>query len=552
MTANSAPSDKARLRRAWKHLFRHGLLRNKKRALAIFLLGLITSAVQISAVLLIIGAARAYDADGILSAGPVHIDFSTENSPKLLYALAAGGLVILAILMTLWQRIIVTNIGRKFFEEAINDTRQHVINDVKAPRHFSKQRYIHILSRDCRFLSLSYVRILNLVQPAILLIAIFGLALWTVPIAALFLGIAGLVVLPLNIYLTLWAARTSEDISASAKLKSAEDRQFIDRVSQDPFVGERPGTEVMAMDRPGEEKFLSTFVQRQRMGTYSQSITDIMMASVILSLAALLFLGGGNVLLINLTNLVILVILFRFLTGYIASIAQAVTMVSSYEPFFRNLMNLKEGRMARPHRLNRLGGDAIVQPVRAAVFQNRAVDQSNMANLKHAFDIDSETALLTSNFDPSAALIETLIAQGQLDLSAYGEPFESEITEYISQAGSTELSASSKLILILSSAKSHGHGYIFNSDVLDNLGRTVLRSLFQSAGDAPIIIVYKSAPRNLNLPPRFQLFSRTEKGLEFIGSPTEYQNLRDKIIEVLRSAPKLRDELDDLTELLEN
>ena len=58
---------KAYLKRAWAHLLRQGLLGHKGRAAKVFLLGLITTLIQMFAVILLIGAARAYDNGGILN-----------------------------------------------------------------------------------------------------------------------------------------------------------------------------------------------------------------------------------------------------------------------------------------------------------------------------------------------------------------------------------------------------------------------------------------------------------------------------------------------------
>ena len=294
--------NRAYLKRAWRHLLGTGLWRHKKRAAIIFLTGFLTTLIQIGAVLLLIGAARAYDAGGILSYGAFNIDLSeTGGYNRLIYAYLAGAMLIISILAGVGHKLIVTRIGRKFYQDLLNDTRMRLVNAVKSKRGFDRSSYLQYLSRDCRYLSLSYIRVMNLIQPALLLICVFIISLITVPIAAAFLGVAGLLVLPLNVYLVLWAARTSQDIQSSAKIKGKEEADFVAKVSSDPFIFESKTDDLINPERPGEQGFLSAFVKRQRMSAYSQSITDFMMALVIIALAAFLFLGGGNTLLLNLS-----------------------------------------------------------------------------------------------------------------------------------------------------------------------------------------------------------------------------------------------------------
>ena len=66
-------TQKTYLKRAWVHLFREGLLAHKGRAAQIFFLGLITTLIQMSAVILLVGAARAYDNGGVLNLSLIHI-----------------------------------------------------------------------------------------------------------------------------------------------------------------------------------------------------------------------------------------------------------------------------------------------------------------------------------------------------------------------------------------------------------------------------------------------------------------------------------------------
>jgi len=224
----AAKENRVYLKRAWRHLLGTGLWRHKKRASIIFLTGFLTTLVQIGAVLLLVGAARAYDADGILSYGSLTLDLSeTGGKNQTIYACLAGAMLVISILAGVGHKLIVTRIGRKFYQDLLNDTRKRLVTAVKSARGFDRSSYLQYLSRDCRYLSLSYIRVMNLIQPALLLICVFIISLLTVPIAAAFLGFAGLLVLPLNIYLVLWATRTSQDIQNSAKLKGKEEADFV-------------------------------------------------------------------------------------------------------------------------------------------------------------------------------------------------------------------------------------------------------------------------------------------------------------------------------------
>ena len=528
----AARENRAHLKRAWRHLLGTGLRKHKKSASIIFLTGFITTLVQIGAVLLLVGAARAYDAEGVLSYGPINIDLSESGgSNRLIYAALTGAILVISILAGVGHKMIVTRIGRQFYQDLLTDTRLRLVNAVKSKRGFDRSSYLQYLSRDCRYLSLSYIRVMNLIQPALLLICVFMISLITVPIAAAFLGVAGLLVLPLNIYLVLWAARTSQDIQNSAKLKGQEEADFIAKVSSDPFILDSETNELINPNRPGEQGFLNAFVKRQRMSAYSQSITDFMMALVIIALAAFLFLGGGNTLLLKLSSLVILVILFRFITGYISNLSQAIMMVSSYEPFFRPLLNLHTGEDT-PHKLSPFRGK-LESPIRLAIFQTKKSDWSDVSTLAAALRIEAPLQMVTADFTPSAERVAKIIEnQSTINLS---ETVKAELDAFANNT-SKALSNTAKLFLTLSYGVSNTkNGFVIDGALLRDLDRLDLRTIFGAAGDLPIIVINRSVPRRLVLPPRFQLLSRSPSGLTLIGHAHEFIEKRETIVEMMQA-----------------
>ncbi len=532
--STTSKENRAYLKRAWRHILGTGLWRHKGRASVIFLTGFLTTAIQIFAVLLLVGAARAYDAEGLLSYGPLNIDLSkSAGNNQLIYASLAGAMLIFSILAGIGHKLIVTRIGRKFYEDLLMDTRHRLVDAVKGGRGFDRSSYLQYLSRDCRYLSLSYVRVMNLIQPALLLISVFIISLMTAPIAAAFLGIAGLLVLPLNIYLVLWAARTSQDIQNSAKLKSKEEADFVTRVSSDPFITESQPKDLIQTNRPGEVGFLGAFVKRQRMGAYSQSITDLMMALVVIALAAFLFFGDGNALLLKLSSLLILLILFRFITGYISNLSQAIMMVSSYEPFFRPLLDLRGGQDT-PH-VSAVLKSELDSPVRAAVFQIKKSDWSDVSAITTALKLNCPLQIVTSDFTVEASRVTTIlktIATGELKLS---DAVMAELQSY-SNGTSDMLSNTAKLFLTLCfGVAQENTGFLIDGALLRDLDRLDLRTIFSAAGDKPIIVIYRSVPRRLVLPPRFQLISRSESDFSLICNAHEFAEKRDTILEKMQT-----------------
>lgn len=532
--STTSKENRAYLKRAWRHILGTGLWRHKGRASVIFLTGFLTTAIQIFAVLLLVGAARAYDAEGLLSYGPLNIDLSkSAGNNQLIYASLAGAMLIFSILAGIGHKLIVTRIGRKFYEDLLMDTRHRLVDAVKGGRGFDRSSYLQYLSRDCRYLSLSYVRVMNLIQPALLLISVFIISLMTAPIAAAFLGIAGLLVLPLNIYLVLWAARTSQDIQNSAKLKSKEEADFVTRVSSDPFITESQPKDLIQTNRPGEVGFLGAFVKRQRMGAYSQSITDLMMALVVIALAAFLFFGDGNALLLKLSSLLILLILFRFITGYISNLSQAIMMVSSYEPFFRPLLDLRGGQDT-PH-VSAVLKSELDSPVRAAVFQIKKSDWSDVSAITTALKLNCPLQIVTADFTVEASRVTTIlktIATGELKLS---DAVMAELQSY-SNGTSDMLSNTAKLFLTLCfGVAQENTGFLIDGALLRDLDRLDLRTIFSAAGDKPIIVIYRSVPRRLVLPPRFQLISRSESDFSLICNAHEFAEKRDTILEKMQT-----------------
>jgi len=533
--SSASKENRAYLKRAWRHLLGTGLWRHKKRAAIIFATGLLTTLIQIFAVLLLIGAARAYDAEGILSYGTFSFDLSeTGGNNRLIYACLAGAMLVISILAGVGHKLIVTRIGRRFYQDLLNDTRLRLVTAVKSGRSFDRSSYLQYLSRDCRYLSLSYTRVMNLIQPALLLISVFLISLFTVPIAAAFLGVAGILVLPLNIYLVLWATRTSQDIQSSAKLKGQEEAKFIADVSSNPFIADAASEELIDPNRPGEQGFLSAFVKRQRMSAYSQSITDLMMALVIIALAAFLFFGGGNTLLLKLSSLVILVILFRFITGYISNLSQAIMMVSSYEPFFRPLLNLRAGEDT-PHKLGSFNG-ALETPIRAAIFQARKTDWSDVSTISTTLKLGVPLQIVTADFTVDKARVAEIMEKASKALSL-SDDVSAELNAY-QNASSDTLSNTAKLFLTLSyGAARKDTGFLIDGSLLRDLDRPDLRTIFGAAGDKPIIVVYRAAPRRLVLPPRFQLLSRNPSGFNLICHAHEFIEKRDEIVDMMKAMP---------------
>jgi len=542
--STTSRENRAYLKRAWRHILGNGLWRHKKRAAIVFLTGFFTTAIQIIAVLLLVGAARAYDANGLLAYGPLNIDLSkSAGNNQLIYASLTGFMLVLSILVGIGHKLIVTHIGRQFFQSLLKDTRERLVNAVKAGRSFDRSSYLQYLSRDCRYLSLSYIRVMNLIQPALLLICVFIISLITVPIAAAFLGIAGLLVLPLNIYLILWATRTSQDIQSSAKLKSKEEADFVTKVSSDPFIADTQTEHILNVNRPGEKGFLGAFVKRQRMSTYSQSITDLMMALVVIALAAFLFFGGGNTLLLKLSSLLILVILFRFITSYISNLSQAIMMVSSYEPFFRPLLDLRGGQDT-PHVTETLKGN-LDTPIRAAIFQIKKSDWSDVSTIVSALKLNCDLQIVTADFTVEKSRVADILQKkGDNELSL-SDAVNTELQSYAN--GETEtLSDTSKLFLTLSyGASKKNTGFLIDGAILRDLDRLDLRTIFSAAEDKPIIVVYRSVPRRLVLPPRFQLLSRSSIGFSLICNAHEFIENRDTIVEKMQAPDLLQSAQED-------
>ncbi|MDA8708020.1 hypothetical protein N9M10_01465 [Hellea sp.] len=497
------------------------------------------------AVLLLIGAARAYDNGGILDYGSFSLDLNKNiGNNRLIYTVTTATFIVLSIIVSVGNKLILTNIGRRFFEESLSKMRDRILTNVNTGQSFNRGDTLKILNRDCRYLSLSYLRVLTLLQPALFLIGIFSVAVIFVPVAALLLGLAGLVALPFNIYLVLWAARTSQDIQDSAKVKSAEEKDFIAKVSTHPFIHELNEDEFINDTRPGQDSFLTAFVKRQRMGAFSQSITDFMMALVIVALALFLFFGGGNTLLLNLSNLVILVILFRFMTGYISQLAQAVTMISSYEPFFRTLLDLDDQALLSNYIPQK--PISIVTPIRLALFQNQDTDWSDTGTLKSIFSMSEKLHFVTSTYEINVEQVKQFAGQDEATLSALPTVAQTEISAFLN-GEAQDLSLGVKLILAVSHYKSQDMcGLLLNGKDLVSLGREELRYIMAAPEDRPLLIVYRNAPRNLVLPPRFQIVVNAGKTVDVLGNIPDFLKLRDDIIAKLSATANESSDKEDI------
>lgn len=537
------------LGRAWRHILTHALLSRPGRGLKILSLGLIAMAAQFGAVIAVVGGARAWDSDGILSFAGRTFDLRLEAG-NLGYIYAGSGVLILifAIILGIYNRIYVTKIGRLFFEEKLVETRGLIAARISGGQAFNRGDCLAFLSRDCRFLSVSYTRILMLIQPALLLIALFGLTLYLQTSAALVMLLIGLLVMPAHAGMLTWAQRSSDDIADSAKLKSKEEQSYIDYIAQSPVP--LPAETVPGFaGGPGQDGFLSAFVKRQRLSAFSQAITDSMSLGILIAFGLVLLFGGSSFGAITAGSLVLLFILWRFLTSYISSLAQAVTMVSSYEPFFRGLLDFEGvGKIAaqsgdEPPPTLTLTGE-IITPIRLAIFQKMPLSWSFAAPLSEA--LGRPVKLIAHNFEIKR---ENLI-QSRANLDTLDETALAEIDEYLVTQNAV-LSQRTQLLLSIALTERHDDDVLMlDGRAFTDLSTMDLRNLLKDMGPRGLVLVFRGLPSRLALPPRFQLAASNGAVLAICGQAHAYQThleeLREQMNAVVKPSNTEELETDDL------
>ena len=524
----------AYLKRAWRHIISTAIIGNKKRALTIVFIGIITTIIQMLGMLTLVMAARAYENNGLLSIGPIELDLSASSENSTLIMAAGGALLILlaSVFAGLYQQIIITRIGRKFFEETLDDTRRRLRLLAKDGKPYEAPQFMRMLQRDSRYLSLSYMRTLGLLQPGLLVIVFLAYALSRMPIAAGFLIAGCLLMIPAHIYMSRWSAKTSEDIQAAAKLKSAEELAFIAEVGLDPFSGDWDERYQTANRPVGEHGFISAFVSRQRIGAYSQFITDSAMALVVIAVVVFMARKGGGAI-ISLSSIMVLLILFRLVMGFVSKFAQAVTMVSSYEPFFRELLGLYEENDEQF--LSAHSGDELLQPCRLVALQNKPLSRGDGQFYKNALGVEEQVYYVNAKYDVTGRR-EVLALPQSADVGkilGYDSRLAKEINTYLNNDESP-LSDRAKYMLSYICALHAKAGLVLCcGEMWSKLSKDDLRFLVSAVKTKHFVLVYHRPPGKLVLPLRFQVAVRTKRLVNIICSVPSYKEHRAKIIKIL-------------------
>ena len=121
--------------------------------------------------------------------------------------------------------------------------------------------------------------------------------------------------------------------------------------------------------------------------------------------------------------------------------------------------------------------------------------------------------------------------------STLTETVKAELSAFV-KGTIQDLSKTAKLFLTLSyGASRKDAGFLIDGTLLRDLDRISIRKIFNAADDNPIIVVYRSVPRRLVLPPRFQLLSRSPEGFSLICNAHEFIEKRENIIEMMQSQP---------------
>ena len=495
------------------------------------------------AMLILVMAARAYENKGVLDFGPVHMNLSNSgDNNTFMLAMAGAFFVLLAsIFMGLYQQVIITRIGRKFFEETLDDTRGRLRGLAANNEPYETSSFARMLQRDSRYLSIAFMRALSLLQPGLLVIIFLAFALSATPMASGLLVAGCLLMVPAHMWMSKWSARSSEDIQAGAKLKAEEERAYISDISADPFTNDwetRYSTETRAQ---GEDQFISAFVKRQRIGAYSQFITDTAMALVVVVMVVILARRGGGEFL-SLTNIMILLILFRLIMSYVGKFAQAVTMVSSFEPFFRELLDLRDEKLEASNQEKPTMNGGLRYPVRLVACQTSPLSRSDGRFYSDVLGTSAPVCFVRADYNVTGRHAAAIFPDGfdVKNVFDYDDELAKELSEFL-QNGEVDLPERAKYMLAFAAAL-HGDNALILCDgaMWDQLEKNDLRFIMGALQGRALVILYNRPPGKLVLPPRFQVSVRSRRELEIVSTIETYRDVRPQIINTLQAERRMK------------
>lgn len=528
----------------WGHVVSKAIGASPRRVLIVLAISSVSAFVQVAAFALLLSIAEM-----ISQGGPLQTPFGTKVEATReaigLGVVAVGLSLLIAALAKFCLTWITANYRKRFFGELISKLlfKLKELRAEGAPIAADDRTLARMMKRECRYLSRSYVTALQALSPLVILLAVLVFSLFENPAitSVVILGIA--LAAPLHLKLTSWGAGVSDELMMASREKAQADQAIVDSIVRAPNFSRRSPEELVAYtSSPAVDGFLEAYRNRMRVGALSQFLSSGV-GVIVMGAVLLLFAEGYLRGFLDLTDAVFLLVLFRLLLTNAASLAQSLTLIGSYEPFVRGLLEVLSHEPARVHQRRRKTPPAsqhciVLSPSRLSVFEaNRLVRELwrrpppstvpfvtgdyglSSKNPKEALGVPAGTGI--------AQILGTTLGLSDDEtekLSAFLSRETVEPDDWL------ELPDSMKFSLAFQAACRRPLGII----VVDGPGFNLLspslrRGLLETAGARRLVLVFPSVPKRVGLAGDTEIFIAEPDELRAVGTLKGLTAQRDEL-----------------------
>lgn len=540
-------------------LLRNTLGPGKLAATLVFCLSLIAALFQVGSFVALGLLARLIERSPDIT--PYGISFDFLEGRMLWLALLIPILFALSMLTSLILRLLVTGFGRRYMQ-TVTKKIVHKIRDALGDGRIIQnvQSLSGTVKYDCRYLAVTYMQVLMIVYPLILTIAILGVGFWFSPVMTGIIFGAFVISIPLHLRIMRRGADASIRLRRAAKGRHTDiDRlmQAFERHPRKPVLDDERVSKFL--DSQSNQDFYKAYVERQRITSFSQSLTNLSMAIALLAILVLLFVPGQQF--ISFVGLIIAVIVFRVLAANLRSVLQSFTSISALQPYCESAL-----RMLNAKQLGEKAEFKVAESLTETTFPlvlflpsfSAATARLVYPQLAEKLGVKAEAAtilcsrfpILRGQWRKELGIDVNFTTTSFLKTFPDEEGLADELRQFIRASnkdrrldGWDEMSRTTRFLLTGLGAR-NAKAFIVDGSDMQALSPALHKWVLDLIGEKPVLYLYDSAPSRLRTPNVTELAYLQDLKIEHLGPISDYPQLREDIsTRLVEGRKKVADDL---------
>ncbi len=517
-------------------------------AISIFILSFLAALSEITAFVLMAIFVRLIEKGTLRDFFGLVIEYSHEMLMKIAIAIPTG--LGIAVILNLITTILITREGRIYFERLAEGVLDEARKKLAAGADVSMVDVNGTLKYDSRYAGVSYMHLLRLIYPVVLTIGILSFAFAIEKNLTLIVFFCVLAVFPFHFKLMKWGNMTAIRIREGAVQRGETVDHFTSLIYQHPNPDALADFDSRDLSRSsGNKKYMDAYVDRQRLGGFSNAISDVsIIAAVIIISLVLVFRGTAEG--FALSNLIIGLIVFRFLVRNTRTVVQSVTTIVALQPFFIRVYKIFDmnSHSAAPAIIGTLKKK---NPLRLAAItfepfnhwqaqkMIRILSGAKTGKPKPYGVISSGFPLLSSDWRAELGLAP------QFGVSEFRRRYVglesniSEIKTFIEKADDdknhdsrvvwSQLSRQSQFLLLSMAFANAKTILIVNGVDCLSMNKEQLEAFMTATAPNALVMLFNAPPRNIRVSDDFQLGVMVDENLNMLGSVANYAELKAQI-----------------------